>query len=151
MPGMNMQLRPIRRQDGSRLVVLLEELGYPTTEAAVQERLDYWLDNPAGWLIGADDEGELIGVAALGVLPMIEVTGKAGRLLALVVDARYRGRGVGQSLVAAAEEQARAAGCLKMEVTSSRYRTRTHRFYQQLGYEDICTASARFVKSLAAG
>ncbi|RSM64320.1 GNAT family N-acetyltransferase [Actinoplanes sp. ATCC 53533] len=146
---MDVRLRPIRRQDVSGLVVLLGQLGYPTVEAAVHERLDYWLDDPASWLVGADDQGELIGVAALGVVPMLEVTGKAGRLIALVVDERYRGRGVGQSLVTAAEAQARAAGCVKMEITSSRYRTRTHEFYQQLGYEDICTASARFVKSLA--
>jgi len=146
---MDVQLRPVRRQDVSRLVVLLGQLGYPTTDAAVRERLDHWLDDPSGRLIGADDDGELIGVAALGVLPMLEVTGKLGRLLALVVDERYRGRGVGQLLVTATEEEARAAGCVKMEVTSSRYRTRTHEFYQQLGYEDICASSARFVKSLA--
>jgi len=146
---MDVQLRPVRRQDVPALAGLLGQLGYPTTDAAVHERLDYWLDDPSGRLIGADDDGELIGVAALGVLPMLEVTGRIGRVLALVVDERYRGRGVGQSLVTAAEEQARAAGCLKMEVTSSRYRTRTHKFYQQLGYEDICASSARFVKSLA--
>lgn len=128
--------------------MLLGQLGYPTAEAAVHERLDYWLDDPAGRLIGADDEGDLIGVAALGVVPLLEVTGRLGRLIALVVDERYRGRGVGQSLVAAAEEQARAAGCVKMEITSSRYRTRTHEFYQQLGYEDVCPSSARFMKSL---
>lgn len=115
----------------------------------MHERLDYWLDAPSSWLIGADDDGALIGVAALGVLPGLEVTGKLGRLLALVVDERYHGRGIGQSLVAATEEQARAAGCIKMEVTSSRYRTRTHKFYQQLGYEDICTSSGRFIKGLA--
>lgn len=146
--GMDVQLRPIRRQDVSGLVVLLGQLGYPATEAAVHERLDYWLDDPSSLLIGADDDGKLIGVAALGVLPMLEVTGKLGRLLVLVVDERYRGRGVGQSLVAATEERARAAGCVKMEVTSSRHRARTHKFYQELGYEDICTSSARFVKSL---
>lgn len=132
----------------SKLVVLLDQLGYPTTEAAVHERLDYWLDDPSSRLIGAEDDGDLIGVAALGVLPMLEVTGKLGRLLALVVDERYRGRGVGQSLVTATEEQARAAGCVKLEVTSRRHRTRTHEFYRQLGYEDVCTSSARFVKSL---
>ena len=133
----------------SGLVVLLSQLGYPTTAATAHERLDYWLDDPSGRLIGADDDGELVGVAALGVLPMLEVTGKLGRLLALVVDERYRGRGVGQALVTAAEELARAAGCIKIEVTSSRHRTRTHEFYRLLGYEDICTSSARFVKSLA--
>ena len=115
----------------------------------MHERLDYWLDDPASWLIGADGDGDLIGVAALHVMPIFEVTGKLARLLALVVDERYRGRGVGQSLVTAAEESARVAGCVKMEISSSRYRTRTHEFYQQLGYEDICTSKARFVKSLA--
>jgi GNAT superfamily N-acetyltransferase len=146
---MDVRLRPIRRRDVSGLVVLLDQLGYPTTEAAVHERLGYWLDDPSSCLIGADDDGELIGVAALGVLPMLEVTGKLGRLIALVVDERHRGRGVGQLLVTAAEERARAAGCVKMEVTSSRHRTRTHEFYRHLGYEDLCTSSARFVKRLA--
>jgi len=79
----------------SGLTGLPGHLGYPTTEAAVHDRLDYWLDDPTSWLIGAaDDDGDLIDVAALHFLPMLEVTGKLGRLLALVVDERYRSRGV---------------------------------------------------------
>jgi GNAT superfamily N-acetyltransferase len=128
--------------------VLLEHLGYPTDEAAVHQRLDYWLDDPSSWLIGAEDGETLVGVAALHVLPMLEVTGRFGRLVALVVDDRYRGRGVGGSLVSAAEEQARAAGCVLLEISSSRHRNRAHEFYQRLGYEDRCPSSARFAKYL---
>jgi GNAT superfamily N-acetyltransferase len=146
---MTLHLRPVHRQDVSQLADLLRQLGYPTTEAAVHERLDLWLDDLASWLIGADDDGVLVGVAALHAIPMLEVTGKLARLTALVVDEHYRGRGVGQSLVTAAEEQARAVGCAKLEITSSRHRTRTHDFYRLLGYDDICTSSARFVKLLA--
>ncbi|MFD1365257.1 GNAT family N-acetyltransferase [Actinoplanes sichuanensis] len=146
---MDLELRPIRRQDASKLVGLLNQLGYPTTEASVNERLDHWLDDRSSWLIGADDDGDLVGVAALHVMPMLEVSGKLGRLLALVVDERCRGRGVGQALVAAVEGQARAAGCVKLEITSSRHRSRTHEFYKLLGYEDICVSSARFIKGLA--
>jgi len=145
---MDLELRPVRREDVAGLAGLLGQLGYPTTEAAVRERLGQWLDDPASWLIGADDGGDLVGVAALHVMPMLEIDGRLGRLLALVVDEAYRGRGLGQSLVAAVEEQARAAGCVKMEITSSRDRTRTQVFYQLLGYDDICTASARFIKLL---
>lgn len=149
MPGMDLHLRPIRRQDISALTGLLSQLGYPTTETELDGRLDHWLDDPSSWLVGAENDGDLIGVAALHVLPLLEVTGKLARLLALVVDERYRGRGVGRTLVTAVEDRARAAGCLALEVNSSRHRTRTHEFYQQLGYEDACVAKARFFKSLA--
>ncbi|MFK3985289.1 GNAT family N-acetyltransferase [Micromonospora sp. NPDC050397] len=145
---MTWELRPVVRRDVSRLVVLLGQLGYPTDEAAVHERLDHWLDDPASWLVGADDNGELVGVAALHVLPMLEVSGKFGRLLALVVDDRYRSRGVGQALVTAVETRAREAGCIRLEVTSSRHRDRAHAFYQRLGYEDASPSKARFLKDL---
>src|SRR5262245_14556985 len=56
IPGMDVQIRPIQRQDASRLVPLLEQLGYPTTEADVHERLDYWADAPGSRLIGAVDK-----------------------------------------------------------------------------------------------
>lgn len=148
MCGMVVELRQVGRRDAQRLAVLLGHLGYPADEPAVAERLGAWSGDPGSFLIGAADEGDLIGVAALHVMPMLEVSGKLGRLLALVVDERCRGRGVGRLLVAAAEEQARAAGCLRMEVTSSRHRVRTHEFYRGLGYEDRCASAARFMKVL---
>jgi GNAT superfamily N-acetyltransferase len=149
MLGMDLLLRPVRRQDVSALAGLLGQLGYPTTEPELDGRLDYWLEDSASWLIGAEDGGDLIGVAALHVMPVLEKTGKLARLLALVVDERYRGRGVGRMLVTAVENRARAAGCLAMEVNSSRHRTRSHMFYQQVGDEDACAKKARFFKSLA--
>jgi GNAT superfamily N-acetyltransferase len=147
---MAIHLRSVRRHDASRLAVLLGQLGYPTDAATVNERLDYWLDNPASFLIGAYDGVDLIGVAALHVCPVLEVTGRLGRLLALVVDDRYQGQGVGRSLVTAVEERARDAGCILTEVMSSRRRDRAHQFYRRLGYEDSCSFKARFTKVLAA-
>jgi GNAT superfamily N-acetyltransferase len=146
MAAMDLRLRPIGRTDVPALTVLLGQLGYPATEEAVNERLDGWLDDPAGHLIGADDDGTLVGVAAVHVMPMLEISGRMARLLALVVNETHRSRGVGQALVAAAEARARTAGCVKMEITSSRDRTRTQQFYKQLGYDDICATSARFIK-----
>jgi GNAT superfamily N-acetyltransferase len=147
---MDLHLRPIRRQDISVLTGLLSQLGYPATETELDGRLGYWLDDPSSWLVGAEDDGDLIGVAALHVLPLLEKAGKLARLLALVVDERYRGRGVGRTLVTAVEDRARSAGCLALELNSSRHRTGTHEFYQQLGYEDACARKARFFKNLTA-
>ncbi|MEU4624667.1 GNAT family N-acetyltransferase [Actinoplanes sp. NPDC023801] len=145
---MSVQLRKIVPDDAKRLAVLLGHLGYPTGEDTVRERLRDWADDPAGHLIGAEADGVLVGVAALHTMPMLEVDGRLGRLLALVVDEDHRGRGIGESLVTAAEALARTAGCVRMEITSSRHRVRTHDFYQRLGYEDRCPASARFLKGL---
>ncbi|WP_436523128.1 GNAT family N-acetyltransferase [Actinoplanes sp. HUAS TT8] len=144
-----MHIRPIHQGDAPRLAVLLQQLGYPSSEKDVRHRLGYWLDDPASHLLGADDDGVLAGVAALHVTPIIEVTGKFARLVALVVDAESRKRGVGRALMTAAEDRARSAGCLFMEVTSNRQRLSAHRFYENLGYTDTHERSRRFVRSLA--
>ncbi|MFC0027943.1 GNAT family N-acetyltransferase [Micromonospora chaiyaphumensis] len=103
---------------------------------------------PVSVLIGADVRGELAGVVVLHVSPLLKVTGKWARLVALVVDETYRGKGIGRRLVEAAEGQAEELGCLRREVTSSRKRDDAHRLYRRQGYEDACERSARFVKLL---
>jgi GNAT superfamily N-acetyltransferase len=141
-------LRAIDRSDGPRLARLLDQLGYPTSAADLDARLDDWLDDAASALIGAELDRQLVGVAALHVVPILEVTGKVGRLVALVVDDSYRGRGVGTALVRAAEQRAQLAGCIMMEVTSNRGRVAAHGFYVGVGYADACPTSARFTRFL---
>ena len=133
---MAIRIRTVQRQDAARLAALLDQLGYPTDDAAVHARLTYWVNDEASVLLGADLDGRLIGVAALRVCPMLEVTGKFGRVVALVVDDCYRGQGVGRELMAEIEKRAHAAGCIVMEVTSSNHRGLAHRFYAGLGYQD---------------
>jgi len=145
---MNAELRLLRRDDAARLAVLLTQLGYPVAEPEVMERLTYWFDDPASVLIGADVKGELVGVVAVHASPLLEVTGRWARIVALVVDEGYRGKGIGRRLVEAAEARARELGCLRMEVTSSRRRDDAHRLYRRHGYEDVCERSARFMKLL---
>lgn len=141
-------LRRITRKDVSRLAVLLGQLGYPAEDSTVDERLDYWLNDPASALIGAYIAGELAGVVALHVSPLLEVTGKWARIVALVVDEEHRGKDIGRRLVEDAERRARELGCLRMEVTSSRRRDDAHRLYRRQGFEDACKRSARFMKFL---
>jgi GNAT superfamily N-acetyltransferase len=147
---LDVHIRPIHQGDAPRLAVLLHQLGYPSTERDVRHRLGYWLDDRASFLLGADDDGVLAGVAALHVTPIIEVTGKFARLVALVVDAESRHRGVGRALMAAAEDRARSAGCLFIEVTSGRERHSAHQFYESLGYADTHEQARRFVRPLSA-
>jgi len=53
---------------------------------------------------------------------------------------------VGQSaLIPRAEEEARAAGCDRLEVTSGEWREDAHAFYRDLEFEET---SKRFIKGL---
>jgi GNAT superfamily N-acetyltransferase len=63
----------------------------------------------------------------------------------LVVTESARGQGVGSSLLAHAEELARARGCFRMSLETSAWRAETHRFYERQGWTDKGTW---FVKPL---
>ncbi|WP_412102751.1 GNAT family N-acetyltransferase [Plantactinospora sp. KLBMP9567] len=84
----------------------------------------------------ADAQGDLHGVIAVHICPFFERDGAWGRIVALVVSDRVRGRGVGSRVVAAAEYFAASHGCLRMEVTSGDRRPDAHKFYQRRGYAD---------------
>jgi GNAT superfamily N-acetyltransferase len=65
------------------------------------------------------------------------------------LSGRCAGRGrTGRALVVAAEQVARAWGCLQIEVTSRRSRADAHAFYRQQGFTDVCERSGRFIKEL---
>lgn len=145
---MVIHVRPVGRADAARLGVLLGPLGHPAELPELHERLDMWLGEPASSLLGADDDGVLVGAVALHVCPLLERTGRLGRVLALAVDDRYAGQGLGRCLLEAAEAAAREAGCVLMEVASSRRHASTQQLYRELGYEDTSGTKARFTKDL---
>lgn len=131
--------RPADTHDAAGLARLLGQLGYPATDADVLERLVYWSADRHSRVIAADTGGALAGVAAVHAIPLLEHTGRRGRLVALVVDESARGNGVGRALVRAAERAAaQELGCQEMEITSARNRPAAHGLYAALGYEDVC-------------
>ncbi|MBW8804176.1 MAG: GNAT family N-acetyltransferase [Catenulisporales bacterium] len=145
-----LEIRPAERADAPAINTLLHELGYPSnTEQDVVGRLASWSGRDDLLVLAAADGQRLVGVAALAVIPYFERPGNWGRVVALVVDARVRGLGIGRRLLAACEQAALSRGCVGMEISSARRRTDAHAFYRSLGYADRCGESARFHKELA--
>ncbi|MGN6796297.1 MAG: GNAT family N-acetyltransferase [Streptosporangiaceae bacterium] len=141
-------VRPATSGDAARLAELLTELGYPVVAEEVAERLAYWLHDEASQLLVAEIGELVVGSISLHAIPYLERTGRWLRIESLVVDASVRRAGTGRALMAAAERQARAWGCLQIEVTSMRSRGDAHAFYRRLGFEDACGRSGRFIKEL---
>jgi GNAT superfamily N-acetyltransferase len=142
-------IRPAAPGDAQQIARLLTELGYPQTAADQRPRLERWAADPHGRvLVAPGGAGDLAGVVALSVVPYLEREGAIGRIVALVVDARVRGRGVGRALIDAAQREAELLGCVTLEVNTQRHRDEARAFYRRLGFAEQTERSVRFMRAL---
>jgi GNAT superfamily N-acetyltransferase len=135
-------VRDAKAEDAPMLARLLTQLGYPVDTATIAQRLERVRAGGDRVLVACCD-GEAAGLAHLHVAAAIEHDGLAGKLGALVVDERRRGRGVGRALVDAIEAQARSTGCVQLFLTTAERRSDAHAFYERLGFE---RTGRRYVK-----
>lgn len=142
---MAVTLRPAREADAERVASLMIELGYPSTAAGVKDRLHGSLNSQTSCCLVAQADGEVIGIMSAELIPYFPTGSTICRVTSLVVSSRYRSRGVGEKLMAAATTFAREHGCSGIEVTSAERRVDAHRFYQRLGF---ARAGLRFFQML---
>jgi GNAT superfamily N-acetyltransferase len=138
-------MRKARIDDAAGIAELLAQLGYPAEEAAVRGRLERLerSEADATWVAVAD--GELIGLVGIHVAQVLAYDGDAAKVSEIVVDDRYRRRGIGAQLMQVAEEEARRRGCVVLFLTTAERRKDAHAFYRRLGFEET---GRRFAKSL---
>jgi GNAT superfamily N-acetyltransferase len=116
------------------LARLLPQLN-PTLKVPDMVRLRRLIDDPAATLLLAKDGDQVVGTTTV-VVYTTPFWIKA-RLDEVVVDADARGRGVGEALVKAALDVARARGAQVAELQSGRGEARkaAHRLYERLGFK----------------
>ncbi len=124
---------PVNFVDAPTLADLCGQLGYPCEAEEITRRL-------AG-LRGPAEDTVLVAEAAGRVVALMHVLGTRHLVVApyaevggLVVDAAWRGRGVGAALLAAAEAWAAERGFEIMRIRSNVIREDAHRFYETHGY-----------------
>jgi len=136
------RIRRARQSDAARIAVLSGQLGYPTTVRQMAARLRRALRAKDGTCFVAETKEEgVVGWVHVCVTPLLEVERRA-EVNGLVVDEEVRSRGVGGSLLRAAEKWARSMGCKGMSVRSNVIRERAHDFYLREGYEHYKTQKA---------
>lgn len=136
--GTSMQERLIIRDmvpdDYKALKPLIDELGYPSTEDEIKERLQNIIIDKNFKTLLAELNGKI--VAFIGLLKSYgyEINGPYIRIMALVVAEEYRNQGIGTQLIKVAEEWAQQNGATIITLNSGLKRMDAHRFYEHMGF-----------------
>lgn len=138
-------IRAAEESDAPALAELIRQLGYKTTAEEMRERLRAILPHPEFTTLVAVDDNEVCGMVGLSASVGYEHNDRTGRIMALIVHERMRGRGIGRALLAAAEDYFVRAKIVRVVLTSRFARERAHAFYESLGY---VRTGLRFMKEL---
>ena len=125
------RIRGARPDDAAALADLSTQLGYPSTEQQVRERLCL-LGDPERELLVADAPDGLAGFIDVHVQRVVE-SDAYGEVGGLVIAAPNRGAGLGAALLAAAADWSRARGLERLWIRANLARVGPHEFYEAVG------------------
>ena len=135
-------LRTATDADAEAIASLLTDEGYPSGPSDIVERLSRYASEHSQVIVAVSD-GDVLGFIALHALPRFEHDDRIVRVLALVVDAGVRERGVGHLLMTEAETVGRELGAAFTEVTAGHHRPDAQRLFESLGYDATVTTYLR--------
>ena len=142
MTDATLTLRPAETSDAEAIAGLFTDEGYPSGPSDIIERLERFASEHSRVVV-AEHDGTLLGFVALHALPRFEHDDRVLRVMALVVDAGARERGVGHSLMQEAERIGAELGAAFVEVTAGHHRPEARRLFESLGYDSTVTAYLR--------
>jgi ribosomal protein S18 acetylase RimI-like enzyme len=138
-------IRPAERTDAAALAQLMGELGYPTRTSEMEMRLDAIFRDSGYRTFVALIGGTVCGMIGTCCIKSHEHNNVGGRIIALVVAEKQRGRGIGRALIQAAENDFVAQNVRRVALNTRLTREEAHQFYERLGYTKN---GFRFVKEL---
>lgn len=133
-------IAPITDGDVADAIALWQRCGLtrpwndPAADIALARR------GPGSAVLVGRDNGRIVATAMVGH------DGHRGWVYYVAVDPDRQGKGLGRSIMSAAEDWLRAAGVPKLQLLVRRENTRAGAFYQSLGFEE--STSVMFAKWL---
>ncbi len=135
-------LRHAQPEDAAAIAALFTDEGYPAGPSDIVARLERF-NTPQSRVVVAEHEGAILGFIAVHAMARFEHDDWILRVLALVVDAGARERGVGRTLIAEAERIGRELGAAFVELTAGHHRPEARHLYESLGYDSTVAAYLR--------
>jgi GNAT superfamily N-acetyltransferase len=138
----DLRVREAGESDSAAIATLAAQLGYPSAPHDIAKRMrDLEPRSQHVVFVAETESGEVIGWGHVSVNHLIESEMRA-ELNSLVVDDAHRSLGAGALLLQESECWARERGCQALNLRSNVIRTRAHRFYEKMGYENYKTQKA---------
>ncbi len=152
------KIRAATATDGEAMLALMPRLSaFEIPESRTPEHL--WLDDAKllrEWICGGaddcfvhvaeDDGGAILGLTLVRLRPEPLSHEPSAHLEAIAVAKGAEGRGIGQALLGAAEENAHKQGAQTMTLHVFSTNTRARQFYERSGYDGEVI---RYIKPLA--
>jgi GNAT superfamily N-acetyltransferase len=138
-------VRTAREEDIRRILALYRQLELSNAEADRQRTLspEHYREVfreisgfPGQELLVAEEAGEVIGSLVLAIVPNLSHGARPWAVIEnVIVDERYRRRGVGRLLMEYAVNRAKEADCCRVGLMSNVIREESHQFYRDMGFE----------------
>ncbi len=140
-------IRNYSLDDAPQLVKLYSDLGYPSDEKSIKNRLEKLLEHPDYYMLVLLQENKVVGFCGFCKMYMFESDQSYIRILAFVIDSDYRGKKYGSKLLQAIEEIAIEMNVPIVTFNSGNRSERdiAHHFYKNNGY---LVKSSGFIKKL---
>ncbi|NBZ87512.1 GNAT family N-acetyltransferase [Stagnihabitans tardus] len=147
-----MKIRKAERRDLPGLLPMVQGLArhHDDLPRLTEESLEGDLFGPVPWfhVLVVEEEGALLGYAALLPLARLQHGERGLDLHHLYVEGHARGRGLGRALLAACEDLGRAMGCSYLIIGTHAENASAHAFYMAQDYQPIPNPARRFMRQL---
>ncbi|MEM5003156.1 GNAT family N-acetyltransferase [Priestia megaterium] len=142
-----MEVRKFDIEDVIQLVPLMDQLGYPTSSGKLESRLNNIQSQSNYHTLVAELNNKIVGMVGLCHNLFYEYDSSYVRIVALVVDANYRRKGIGEKLMHEAEKWATRQGASYIILNSGNRAERkaAHKFYHDMGYEGKSTGFSKLL------
>jgi hypothetical protein len=98
-PSALISIRKAKKSEAPRLAELLSELGYPASSHETRTRQEQLSHSSKDFVRVAEIDKQVVGLAALHIMPLLHLDRPMGRITALVVGSKWQCRGVGKVIV----------------------------------------------------
>ncbi|MFE7083275.1 GNAT family N-acetyltransferase [Priestia megaterium] len=140
-----MRVREFQTEDIPQLVHLMDQLGYPTSLEKLESRFSNIQSQPNYHTLVAELNNKVVGMVGLCHNLFYEYDSSYVRIVAFIVDADHRRKGIGEKLMNEAEKWAmeQEAAYIMLNSGNRKERKAAHKFYLNMGYKDKSTGFSK--------